>query len=31
MEQPIEERADGGGIAEEFAPVLDWTVRLSLS
>ncbi len=27
MEQPIEERADGGGIAEEFAPVVDGTIR----
>ena len=27
MEQPIEERGDGGGVAEELAPVVDGPVR----
>ncbi len=27
MEQSVEERGDGGGVAEEFPPVLDGTIR----
>jgi hypothetical protein len=27
MEQAIEQRGDGGGVAEELAPILDGTVR----
>jgi hypothetical protein len=27
MEQPIQEGGDRGGVAEEFAPVLDGAVR----
>jgi len=27
VEQPIEQRRDGGGIAEELAPVFDGAIR----
>ena len=27
VEEPIQERGDGGRVAEELSPVLDWTIR----
>ena len=27
MEQPIEQRGDGGGVAEQLAPVVDGSIR----
>jgi hypothetical protein len=27
VEEAVEHGSDGGGVAEELAPVLDWTVR----
>ena len=27
MQQPVEQRGDGGGVAEQLPPVVDWSIR----